>query len=282
MSTNINENDNKNTGVYKTIKKNGTLSYRVSITYLRKHISLGSYDNPDTAAKVYLDGRNILDNTDISVESYNDSFSIPYQKFIILINFRDNGLYLPTPIYMRKKYFEYFLSENEILKFDRDDLFFYSSHKIQKKGGYLFVSDYGSQYSILSRYGIKPFSVYARDYIMINNDKNDYRYDNIKIINHYMGVTVREGVSGSMYQAAIHINGNYVIGYYESEIIAAIAYNKAADILHANGFKKQYIKNYIISLDKSEYERLYRTITISDKITGYHASSSSNIPLSSS
>lgn len=71
------------------------------------------------------------------------------------MNFRDNGVYIKTPIYLRRNYFEYFLSPTLILKFDIDDLFYYSSHRIQKRGGHLFVSDYGMQYNILSRYGIK-------------------------------------------------------------------------------------------------------------------------------
>ena len=51
-------------------------------------------------------------------------------------------------------YFSYYLSENEELKFDIDDLFYYSNHKIMRRGGHLFVSDYGMQISILSRYEI--------------------------------------------------------------------------------------------------------------------------------
>lgn len=260
---------NTNTGVYKSTKKDGTISYRVSITYRRKHISLGSYENYDTAHSVYIDGRKIIDTPQISIESYDTTWHITYSKFVTLINFRDNGIYFCTPIYMHKQYFEYYISENEVLKFDRDDLFFYSSHKIQKKGGYLFVSDYGSQYSILSRYGIKPFSVYGRDYIMINDDRYDYRYDNIKIINQYMGVTAIENGTSTVYRSTIHINGNYIIGCYDTEMSAAIAYNKAVNTLHANGLNKQYIKNYIISLNKADYKKLYAAIDISDKIINY-------------
>lgn len=257
------------TGVYKSTKKDGSASYRVSITYRRKHISLGSYANYETAHNVYIDGRKIIDTPHIGIENYNITWHIPYSKFITLINFRDNGIYFSTPIYIRKQYFEYYISENEILKFDRDDLFFYSSHKIQKKGGYLFVSDYGSQYSILSRYGIKPFSVYGRDYIMINDDRCDYRYDNIKIINQYMGVTAIENGTSTTYRSTIHINGNYIIGCYDTEISAAVAYNKAVNILHVNGLNKQYIKNYIVSLNKADYKELYASLSISDKIINY-------------
>ena len=120
------------------------------------------------------------------------------------------------------------MSATEILKFDRDDLFFYASKKIQKKGGYLFVSDYGSQYSILSRYGIRPFSVYGRDYRMTNGDALDFRYSNIEIINQYAGVQRKESASGQVqYQTKIHVNGDFIVGTYADEISAAIAYNKA-------------------------------------------------------
>ena len=122
-------------GVFPATKKDGTIYYRTSINYSGKHISLGSFAS---------------------------------EEIIILLNFRDNGLYFKNPIYLRKGYFSYFLSEHEELKFDIDDLFYYSSHKIQKRQGHLFVSDYGMQYSILSRYGIRPYAVAGRDYQFVN------------------------------------------------------------------------------------------------------------------
>lgn len=260
----------RNTGVYTTTQKNGKISYRVSLTYRRKHISLGSYDNADTAGHIYDEGRRILDDPTITLESYTPDLCIPFAKYVILVNFRDNGIYFPTPIYLRRQYFEYYLAYNHVLKFDRDDLFFYASHKIQQRGGYLFVSDYGSQYKILSRYGIRAFAVYGRDYMMINNDRNDFRYSNIRILNHYAGVQIDTQKNKPMYTALIHINGNYIIGRYQTETEAAIAYNKAVDILHANGLSKSYLKNYITSLNKEEYKNIYDTIQISDKIQDFH------------
>ena len=259
------------TGVYTTKKKNGTPSYRVSLTFRGKHISLGSFDDYDRACRVYNEGRNIVDNPDISLQDYSRDMNISHDKFIILLNYRDNGIYFATPIYVRKQYFEYYLTDTRVLKFDRDDLFFYAAHKIQQKGGYLFVSDYGSQYKLLSRYGIKPFAVYGRDYVMINEDKDDFRYSNIKILNMYVGVTANASVTDTSYTAAIHIIGNYIVGHYDDEITAAIAYNKAVDTLHANGIKKAFIKNYIASLKKEEYMDIYNKITISDKIVNYRA-----------
>ncbi|MBE5944563.1 MAG: hypothetical protein E7258_06555 [Lachnospiraceae bacterium] len=254
------------TGVYTTTKKDGSLSYRVSITFKGKHISLGSYNDLSLAKDIYIEGRRIVDSNDLSLNDYNTHMKIPFNKYVCLVNFRDMGIYFPNPIYLRKQYFEYYLSEKQVLKFDRDDLFFYASHKIQQKGGYLFVCDYGSQYKILSRYGIRPFAVYGRDYIMANGDKNDYRYSNIKIINNFNGVHIITEKGKDYYDVVIHINGNYKVGRYNSEIEAAIAYNKAADTLHTNGIKKAHIKNYISTIKKDEYLSIYYKIKISDKI----------------
>ena len=252
-------------GVYTARKKDNSIYYRVSLTYKGKHISLGSYDNVCLAEQVYRDGRTVIEAA-LLPEDYSSNMSIPHDKFIVLSNFVNNGLYIPTPIYLRKQFFEYYMSQNHILKFDRDDLFFYSAHKIQQKGGYLFISDYGSQYKILSRYGIRPFAVYGRDYIMTNGDRDDYRYSNIKIINNYTGVIKKDMSGKNCYEVYIHVNGNYLVGRYDNEITAAIAYNKAVDTLHANGLKKAYIKNYIISYNKEEYLHIYNDINISDKL----------------
>ncbi len=264
--TNLGENKLAQTGVYETKKKDGTLYYRTSITYKRKHISLGSFADKNLAHQVYLEGRALVENNQTKVTDYSSSMVIPHDKFISLINFRDNGIYFSTPIYLRKQYFEYYLSKTQVLKFDRDDLFFYASHKIQQKGGYLFVSDYGSQYKILGRYGIRPFAVYGRDYVMVNGDKNDYRYSNIKILNFYTGVVHQTDGNTDCYMTRIHINGNYIVGYYPDEVTAAIAYNKAVDILHYNGFSKNYTKNYIISLSADDYHNIYNKLSISVKI----------------
>ena len=92
------------------------------------------------------------------------SESLPFEKVVILINYRDNNIYIKNPIYLFNNYFVYYLNQSTILKFDKDDLFYYSSHKIQYRGGHLFVSDYGMQYNILNRYGIKPYAVKGKDY----------------------------------------------------------------------------------------------------------------------
>ena len=86
---------------------------------------------------------------------------------MILINFRDNGIYFGTPIYARPKFFYYYLSPVDVLKFDIDDLFYYSSRKIMKRGEHLFVADYGMQVNILNRYGIRSFAVAGKDYLFL-------------------------------------------------------------------------------------------------------------------
>ncbi len=269
------------TGVYHTKKKNGSDSYRVSITVRSKHISLGSFDNPDTAALCYKEGRTIVESSDPAVLSYDTFSAIPYGKFISLLNLVTNGIYFATPIFLKKNYFEYHLAPDKVLKFDRDDLFFYASHKIQERGGYLFVADYGSQYKILKRYGIRPFAVAGRDFIQINKDPYDYRYANIKVLNNYVGVRVSYSDEAATipehYTAVIHIHGDFIIGRYETEEEAAIAYNKAVDLLASQGVTKAFIKNYIESLSSAEYHRIYDALSVSDKIVSLPASVRSRV-----
>ena len=48
------------TGVYKTTKKDGSVYYRVSITYKNKHISIGSYDDEFLASAAYAIANDVL------------------------------------------------------------------------------------------------------------------------------------------------------------------------------------------------------------------------------
>lgn len=254
-------------GITTAYHKDGSPYYRASITYHRKHISLGSYLNPETGTLAYQEAYALLHDSRCPLpEDYLADSKLPFEKYISLINLRANGIYIKTPIYLYPNYFVYYLSAHDFLKFDRDDLFFYASHSIQQRGGYLFVCHYGSQYGILSRYGIRAFAVEGRDYIFVNGDNHDYRYQNIQVLNHYMGVTQELKSGKPSYVATIHINGNYIIGRYATEETAAIAYNKAADFLTEHGLNKQFIRNYISSLSPTEYEALYRTIPISSKL----------------
>lgn len=254
-------------GVYTAKKKNGDVYYRASFTFRGRHISLGSYVSASEANAAYTEAL-ALSSSSLSVSDYTDSTSLPFVKWVVIINFRDNGLYIKTPIYLKKNMFYYYLDENEVYTFDAEDLFFYSTHKIMKRGGHLFVADFGMQINIASRYGIKNYAIEGKDYYFINGDDHDYRYSNISVINRYNGVAVHgRGTAGEHYVAKIHIRGDYIIGRYETETEAAVAYNKAVDVLLEKGVMKHYEKNYIESLSSTDYNFIYQNINISNKIT---------------
>lgn len=256
-------------GVFLAQKKDGTVYYRSSLTYKSKHISLGSFETEDQAHQTYTEACTIL-NSSIPLEDVPHTTKyLPFEKAVTLINFRDNGLYIGTPIYLRKKYFSYYLSENEELKFDIDDLFYYSSHRILRRQGHLYVNDYGMQVTLLSRYGIRNHAVSERDYYFANGDSTDLRYSNIIIVNRYYGVYQYIQKVQIRYRVKIHINGNYTIGTYSSEIKAAIAYNKAVDLAKVYGIQKNFPTNYIEDLPASEYAEIYTKVKISNKYLNY-------------
>lgn len=257
-------------GVYLATKKDGTVYYRASINFQNKHISLGSFSAEEDAHLAYLDASMVL--SDFSIDILNvffQDFILAYDKLIVLLNFRDNKLYIKNPIYLRKGYFSYFLSPSTELKFDIDDLFYYSSHRILKRQGHLFVNDYGMQYSILSRYGIKPYAVAGRDYDFANGDTFDFRYSNIIIRNHFHGVLQFSQKGITKYKVLLHINGNYKIGVYSSEVKAAIAYNKAVDFAKAAGITKNFPENYIETISPKEYADIYTHLKISRRYLNY-------------
>lgn len=263
-------------GVYTTCKTNGTEYYRVSITFHSKHISLGSFSDLSTASDVYTEACAILSdchtysvNTDLLSSSYSKCHSkIPFDKFITLLNFRDNSIYIKTPIYLCRKYFLYFLSTNTVLKFDADDLFYFSNHKIMARGSYYFVNDYGMQTSIMSRYGIRSHSVPGRDYLFKNGDEHDLRYSNIHVVNHLFGVSRIEKNGRILFKSKIHINGDFIIGTYNSESEAAIAYNKAVDLIGSSA-GISYNKNYLEDISSIEYAVIYNSVGISKKLRNY-------------
>lgn len=257
-------------GVFEATKKDGTVYYRASITYKRKHISLGGFDTMSRANAAYLEADRILNRDHLGIYKYRDTSPLPFEKWVIIINFRDNGIYFGTPIYARSKFFYYYLSPTDVLKFDIDDLFYYSSRKIMKRDGHLFVADYGMQVNILNRYGIRNFAVAGKDYLFLNDDDSDFRHENLAIINRYQGVSEVMYKGKKRYRARINVPGYYIVGYYHSEIDAAIAYNKAIDILRKNGVKKNYAPNYIEGLSPSAYADIYSHLKISDKILNYH------------
>lgn len=255
-------------GVYKASKKDGTIYFRSSFTYQNKHISLGSFPTEWAAHTAYAEACNIMSSA-CSVEDYSDVFTISFEKYVILINFRDTGMYFKTPIYLKQKFFYYYFSKKDYLIFDTDDLFYYSSHKIMRRKGHLFVADYGMQVNILSRYGIKNYAVPGKDYIFINGDSSDYRYENITIINQYYGVSMFLQEGKEYFKTKLHIHGDYLVGIYDTEIQAAIAYNKAVDMVKRKGCTKNFTTNYIEDLSPREYAEIYSLLRISKSIEDY-------------
>lgn len=138
-----------------------------------------------------------------------------------------------------------------------------------KRGRHLFVADYGMQVNILNRYGIRNYAVENRDYYFANHNTFDFRYSNVICINPYYGVTQQKLPSGQcLYKVKIHINGNYLVGTYNDLNQAAIAYNKAVDIVKKQGYDKNYDFNYIEGLSPAQYAQMYSECSISDKL--YH------------
>ena len=252
-------------GVFKAIKKNGTEYYRASITYRNKHISLGSYADEAAAGQAYDFARTLIKGKQL-INDYSSSCPLAFEKYVVLVNFRDNGVYIRNPIYLEKRFFLYYLTRDRVFKFDIEDLFYYSEHKISSRGGHLFVADYGMQVNLYSRYGIKPHAVLNRDYRFINGDRYDFRYDNIEIINRYTGVYAVKRSVYTKYSARILVNGLYTIGTYDTETEAAIAYNKAADIIKKARPGKNFRQNDIDSLSPQEYAMMYIKVPISDRI----------------
>jgi len=256
-------------GVFPATKKSGQVYYRSSLTYRRKHISLGSYDSPERAHWAYLEGSRLISEPSIGLMQYHQTSPLPFEKWVCLINFRDNNIYFGNPIYVGQRLFYYYLSPSHILKFDMDDLFYYSSHKIMRRGGHYFVADYGMQVNIASRYGIKNYAVPNVDYRFINGDHTDFRRENIEIWNTYHGVRLTQKNGQYQYTVRIHIKGNYVVGTYSTETEAAIAYNKAIDILKRNGITKNFTPNYVEGISPREYAEIYSDLKISSKILNY-------------
>lgn len=263
-------------GVYLAQHKDNSTYFRASITYRSKHISLGSYDTEAQAHQAYLDALRILSDTNITIDNTeNTGNTLLFEKKVSLLNFRDNGIYFKNPIFLKNNYFLYFIAPGDELKFDVDDLFYYSSHKIMRRKGHLFVSDYGMQVNILSRYGIKNFAVPGKDYIFANGDSTDFRYSNIQIINKYYGVSRLIHKNQTRYKAKINIVGTHVIGVYPTEELAAIAYNKAVDVAKSHGITKKYTSNYITELSPREYADAYTSVSISPKLIAYLTGNSS-------
>jgi len=253
-------------GVYVAKKKNGEIYYRASITYKNKHISLGSSDDIKAASDMYKYADMLIKNYQFTIDDYEKTCPLSFDKYVIIVNFRDNNIYLSNPIYVRKKYISYYISQSMEMKFSIDDLFYYMSHKILRRGGHFYVNDYGMQVSLGNRYGIKNYAVIGKDYTFVNGDNLDYRYENIEILNTFNGVEIHTKNNKRFYKSKIHVNGDLVIGYYDDAIEAAIAYNKAIDVLKKNGINKNFSANYIEGISPKLYAQIYTELKISDSV----------------
>lgn len=256
-------------GVYTAKKKDGSQYYRASLTYRNKHISLGSHNDMKKAHEIYCAGSALLNDSSIRLEDYREDSPLAFAKWVCLINFRDNGLYFSSPIYIRPRFFYYYFSPTEFFIFDKDDLFYYSSRRISRRGGHCFVADYGMQINIMSRYGIKNYAVEGRDYRFINGNQNDLRYENIEIINRFHGVIAVQEKGRTKYLVKIHVKGNVTVGTYNTEIEAAVAYNKAIDLLKKAGIDKAYSPNYMEGMSPDVYTDLYHSVQVSQSLLNY-------------
>ena len=72
-----------------------------------------------------------------------------------------------------------------------------------------------------------------------------------------------------VYVARIHIIGDIIIGRYKTDFEAAIAYNKATDLLKSKGSTKNYPVNYIDNMDAIQYSITYAKVRISPAIRDY-------------
>lgn len=261
-------------GAFLSTKKDGSVYYRASFTYKGKHISLGSFGTETEAHEAYrLAQKLIFDNTRFYVNTMREieawsefGAALSFDKWVMLLNLRDNGIYCRNPIYLQHRFFYYCLDTDTILRFDIEELFYYMNHKLQKRGNHLFVADYGMQVSILSRYGIKSYGVPGRDYFFVNGDEYDFRSGNIEIVNPYHGVRTATFRGNTVFVARIHINGDYIVGRYSTAEEAATAYNKAADYLESHGINKHFPRNYIEDYDDLKYAGVYQRVRINKKL----------------
>ena len=265
----------KTTGISEAKRKDGTVYYRAYFTFNGRHISLGSFDSAKDAASAYSlaqkivrDKKHFHINTASEIEGYpKNAKSLSFEKWVMLINLRDSGIYSHNPIYLQRRFFDYYLDPDTMLRFDIEELFYYTNHKIQRRGGHFFVADYGMQVNILTRYGIKNYAVCDRDYRFVNGEQWDFRAGNIEIINSYHGVTERLVKGEKRFIAKIHINGDFIVGKYKTVEEAATAYNKAADYLEKKGLKKHFPRNFVETVDEVEYARIYHAVRISSKLS---------------
>ncbi|ONI38134.1 hypothetical protein AN639_05805 [Candidatus Epulonipiscium fishelsonii] len=192
---------------------------------------------------------------------------LSFNKVVILINLRDNGTYFKNPIYTHKNYFSYYISPDIELLFDLIHLFFFATYKIYKRGNLFYTQQTFTQSSILNRLGIIPSSRANIDYKFKNDNPFDFRSHNLEILKRYYGVSRIEKDEKILYQTRISKPNTIIIGVFESEVEAAIAYNKAVDYLKSIGKQYKLNSNIIIYITKQEYENIYSKIELPFKLT---------------
>ena len=243
---------------------NEITKYKIYFVYEGQKIYLGVYASRKEGQRILDEAEKIM-HLPAGIPSFDD-YTLNYKKVVCLCNLRDNKKYIKNPIYIYSKHFHYYLSQDCILIFDLKELFYFSTYKIHKRGSYLYTQDSVSQKSILSRFGILNHSVAGKDYIFKNNNPYDFRHENLEIINTYKGVTKKQRADKISYAASIFLDKNIIIGHYSSELEAAIAYNKAVDLLQEVYPQKQFVSNYIPFLTHEEYDEIYENLVVSPRL----------------
>ncbi|MGL4798730.1 MAG: hypothetical protein ACRCWY_04925 [Cellulosilyticaceae bacterium] len=246
-------------------KQSGTLlKYRVYYMYQSKKIYIGLYETEKDAQDAYALVDTLMQGN-FSLDDYPHSPLLSYQKFISLANFKNNGKYFNTPIYIEPPHFKYFLDEQLYLLFDMRDLLFIANYRIHLKGNYLYLTIGIRQENLLKRFGIPNHATYGTDYICLNGNRYDLRRSNLSILNHYHGVQVEQRYNVTTYVTRIFLKTYLVVGHYETEMLAAIAYNKAVDLV-ASTSSSTYEKNEFPFLTRHEYTQLYEKLRVSKRL----------------
>ena len=139
------------------------------------------------------------------------------------------------------------------------------------------MADYGMQQTLTSRYGIKSYGVTGVDYCFVNGDPTDFRRGKSADPQHLSRCPENGSKNGQyVYTVRIHIRGNYIVGRYATDIEAAIAYNKAIDILHSKGVTSNFTPNYVEAITPRRYAEIYSTLDIAPGILNYEPISPNN------
>lgn len=244
---------------------NGKTQYKIYFVYESNKIYLGTYPSMETAEKALAEAEFLMKQPQGPPE-FEFAPTLNYKKIVSLCNLRDHKKYMKNSIYLYATYFHYYLSKNCILVFDSKDLLYFSTYKIYKRGNYLYTQDSISQQNMLLRFGIPNHSVLHKDYFFKNGNPYDFRAENLVVINSYKGVRQKVRNDKTIYIAYIYLKSNLIIGHYDSEIEAAIAYNKAIDVLHQQKRLHDYTYNIIPYLTNVEYQAIYDHIILTPRL----------------